>query len=129
MRTRYNPVMDPGIRTAMERRDANRGEWWLARKDTDPPGKWTLTADPAGDWDWRFKVGSSKSRAVARLRAAVEREAERKRKARAEAELQAAREQSEIRVTAQGKVLEIRRIVDSIRTRSAECQFGDGADK
>jgi hypothetical protein len=121
--------MHPGIRTAMERRDANRGEWWLARKDTDPPGKWTLTADPAGDWDWRFKVGTSKCRAVARLRAAAEREVERHRKARAEAELQATREQSEIRVTAQGKVLEIRRIVDSIRTRSAEYQFGDGADK
>jgi len=121
--------MHPGIRTAMERRDANRGEWWLARKDTDPPGKWTLTADPAGDWDWRFKVGNSKCRAVARLRAAAEREAERDRKARAEAELQAAPEQSKIRVTAQGKVLVNRAFVDSIRARSAEYQFGDGADK
>jgi hypothetical protein len=66
--------MDPTIRSAMERRDAERGEWWLARKDTDPPGKWTLTADPSGDWDWRFKVGSSKSRAVQRIRAAQEAE-------------------------------------------------------
>ena len=61
----------------MERRDAERGEWWLARKDTDPPGKWTLTADPSGDWDWRFKVGSSKSRAVQRIRAAQEAEEKR----------------------------------------------------
>ena len=112
--------MHPGIKSAMERRDAQRGEWWLARKDTDPPGKWTLTADPGGPWDWRFKVGTSKCRAVARLRAAAEREMERQRKARAEAELRATAEQSKIPVTGKGNVLEIRRIVDSIRTRSAE---------
>ena len=107
--------MNPTIRTAMERRDAERGEWWLARKDTDPPGKWTLTADPSGDWDWRFKVGLSKSRAVQRLR-----DAENAEKAR----LLAKAEREKTIVTAQGNVLGNPRMVDIMTTMRGWKQDG-----
>jgi hypothetical protein len=122
VQTRYDPGMNPSIRTAIERRDATRGEWWLARMDTDPPGQWTLTADPAGPWDWRFKVGSCKSRAVQRLRAAADREAHNQRR------LRGASEHAEISVTAQGNLLEIRRLVDSIRAKRGMHQFAVDAD-
>ena len=122
MRMRYDPGMDPTIRTAMERRDATRGEWWLARMDTDPPGKWTLTADPAGPWDWRFKVGCCKSRAVARLRAAAIREAHN------HGRLLARSEQSRNRVTGQGNLLEIPGVADTISAKRGLPQFAADAD-
>ena len=42
--------------------------------DTDPRGKWTITADPGPQWDWRFKVGFSYERAVRRLLVAQDEE-------------------------------------------------------
>lgn len=122
MQVRYNPGMHPGIKSAMERRDATRGEWWLARMDTDPPGQWTLTADPAGPWDWRFKVGCCKSRAVQRLRAAADREAHNQRR------LLAAPEHAKKCVTAQGNLLAIRQLVDTIRAQHGLHQFAVDAD-
>ena len=61
-------------RGLIEKLDRQRGEWWLCRKDTDPRGKWTITADPGADWDWRFKVGFSYERAVRRLLVAQDEE-------------------------------------------------------
>jgi hypothetical protein len=61
-------------RGLIERMDRQRGEWWLCRKDTDPRGKWTITADPGPQWDWRFKVGFSYERAVRRLLVAQDEE-------------------------------------------------------
>ena len=61
-------------RDAIERMDRQRGEWWLCRKDSDPKGKWTITADPGPQWDWRFKVGFSYERAVRRLLVAQDEE-------------------------------------------------------
>ena len=61
-------------RGLIERMDRQRGEWWLCRRDTDPRGKWTITADPGADWDWRFKVGFSYERAVRRLLVAQDEE-------------------------------------------------------
>jgi hypothetical protein len=118
----YNPGMNPSIRTAMERRDATRGEWWLARMDTDPPGQWTLTADPAGPWDWRFKVGSCKSRAVQRLRAAADREAHNRRR------LLATPEHAKKCVTGQGNLLAIPGLTDTISAKRGLHQFAVDAD-
>ena len=61
-------------RGLIEKLDRQRGEWWLCRKDTDPWGKWTITADPGPQWDWRFKVGFSYERAVRRLLVAQDEE-------------------------------------------------------
>lgn len=61
-------------RGLIEKLDRQRGEWWLCRKDTDPRGKWTITADPGPQWDWRFKVGFSYERAVRRLLVAQDEE-------------------------------------------------------
>ena len=61
-------------RGLIEKLDRERGEWWLCRKDTDPRGKWTITADPGPQWDWRFKVGFSYERAVRRLLVAQDEE-------------------------------------------------------
>ena len=61
-------------RGLIEKLDRQRGEWWLCRKDTDPRGKWTITADPGPKWDWRFKVGFSYERAVRRLLVAQDEE-------------------------------------------------------
>lgn len=61
-------------RGIIEKLDRQRGEWWLCRRDTDPRGKWTITADPGPQWDWRFKVGFSYERAVRRLLVAQDEE-------------------------------------------------------
>ena len=61
-------------RGLIEKLDRQRGEWWLCRKDTDRRGKWTITADPGPQWDWRFKVGFSYERAVRRLLVAQDEE-------------------------------------------------------
>jgi|694.fasta_scaffold10973_18 hypothetical protein len=61
-------------RGLIEKLDRQRGEWWLCRKDSDPRGKWTITADPGPQWDWRFKVGFSYERAVRRLLVAQDEE-------------------------------------------------------
>jgi len=61
-------------RGLIEKLDRQRGEWWLCRRDTDPRGKWTITADPGPQWDWRFKVGFSYERAVRRLLVAQDEE-------------------------------------------------------
>jgi hypothetical protein len=106
----------------MERRDATRGDWWLARLDTDPPGQWTLTADPAGPWDWRFKVGSCKSRAVQRLRAAADREAHNPRR------LRAGSEHAKKCVTGQGNLLAIPGLADTISRKRGLPQFAVDAD-
>jgi len=61
-------------RGLIEKLDRQRGEWWLCRKDSDPRGNWTITADPGPQWDWRFKVGFSYERAVRRLLVAQDEE-------------------------------------------------------
>ena len=68
--------MNESIRDAQRKLEQNRGDWWLCRKDSDPKGKWTITADPYGGWDWRIYIGPHKDRAVRRLLATRDQEEE-----------------------------------------------------
>jgi hypothetical protein len=68
--------MDDSVRASLRRMDAGRGDWWLVRRDEWPQGRWALSCDPQGSWDWRYRIGSSKCRAVRRLRAALTRQTE-----------------------------------------------------
>jgi len=78
--------MNESIRDAQRKLDDNRGDWWLCRKDSDPKGQWTLSADPYGGWDWRIFIGPYKDRAVRRLMATRDQVAEASKLSRIRAE-------------------------------------------
>lgn len=85
-----------GIRAALAAMDAMRTSWWICRRDSDPPEVWHIRRNPYTErWDWRVKAGSNK------------RDAERR--------ITAVRDE----LKKQGKLRDIRSIVDKIRERGA----------
>lgn len=57
------------VREAMAKIAFRRGELWLVRNDSWPPGRWRISADPHGPYDWRVKLHGSRSHIEARYRA------------------------------------------------------------
>lgn len=90
-------------RDALRRLDAQRKEWWLVRRDTEPDGIWHAVLAPRREWDWAYKVGHAKWLAKARV-------------TRARQESRTGR-----------KLMEIRRLVDMIRHSGGSSAVGPGA--
>ena len=90
------------IRQALRGVDRRRDEWWMVRRDSDPPGVWALTLDPsAGNWDWRVRAVTNMPFMRRRIASA------------------------KIVADKKGRLLELRRMVD--RMRGAMVARGDDA--
>jgi hypothetical protein len=89
-------AVNKSIRAALRRMDTMRTQWWICRRDSDPPEVWHIRRNPyREEWDWRILAGSNKRHAERRITAVRD------------------------ELKKQGKLRDIRSIVDKMRERGA----------
>lgn len=91
--------MHDSVAHALNRMDAAREDWWMVRKDSDPPGVWRLSLTLEGE-DWAVRIGPNKRYGVRRVTAARTANVRARKKA--------------------GNVIEVRRSVDKMRQAAAD---------